>query len=92
MKPYQYMDGTSSDFTLKTSDGFTTNKLPTSSNAWKESINIWTGIDLLPNDQNKGWIVFEISKNSYPKRMYFHVAKVNDPHNITGLGEIVIDF
>lgn len=84
--------GISSNFTLKTSDGFTTNMMATSSHRWKESINIWTGIDLVPNDQNKGWIVFEISENSNPTKLYFHVAKVNSVHNLTGLGDLVIDF
>ncbi|NWH06899.1 DUF4352 domain-containing protein [Desulfobacter latus] len=79
-------------FTLKTNDGYTIKAVNTSSAAWREALKVWTGINLYPGEQGKGWIVFEIPKRSTPKKLYFHVCKVNSPHNLTELGRLSIDF
>jgi hypothetical protein len=78
-------------FILKTSDGITTNALNISSDVWRKNIQVYTGKDLYPKENNKGWIVFEISKSSIPKRLYFIVSKVNSPHNLTNIGQIYVD-
>ena len=60
----------SNDFSLKTSDGYTTNALNISAQLWKKVIKVYTGKDLYPREDNKGWIVFEVAKNAMPKKNY----------------------